>query len=518
MNKESKRVLLTKVPLMLASSLLAGCAIAIWLPGGGNFSSGFLATSLLILLSEAILFFLWRMVGSGKLLAWLIILTFVLRLGSGISLSVLLPLYGHGSAEELAGHVFTDAYNRDQAAWNLAKSDQSLLSSFTQNFVSDQYGGLLALSATVYRYLSPDAHRPYLIQILAALAAAMGIPFFWAAVRKRWGDKVAKMATWILVLFPESILLGSYQMREPFLISLAVIAFWATQQWPEFKTKALICFGLSIFCMAVISSQMAIPIFFFCILWVLFDTLSNDQMSTKMKVRVWVGFVLFTVLVAAITWKWLFNRVTWNILVTVQNSGVLQSLNGAIGNGNSNLMRLTVTIYGIFQPVLPAVIIDPALFIWKFIGILRSMGWYLMIPFLVYGTFAVFKARVGKERKTLVMMVVMIWVWIIISSMRAGGGQWDDPRYRVIFLPWMALLVALAYQWVKEAHSPWLWRIVLVEGIFVVVFGFWYFSRYYPFGWVPSFSLIIFIIIGLSALFLAGCIGLDMISRQKRRI
>ena len=223
-------------------------------------------------------------------------------------------------AEELAGHVFTDAFQRDQAAWDLAKSQTPLWAPFKQDFVSDQYGGLLALSAGVYRYLSPDAHRPYLIQILAALAAALGIPFFWLTVRKRWGDDVAKIASWIMVLYPESILLGSYQMREPFLISLIAIAFWALLTWPQRKVRTLIIFSGSLLGLALFSSKVALPVAGFCLLWLILSQLTRLT-SFRWKVLGWISMVVVALALVGISWDWLFYRITYPILKSIHNSG-----------------------------------------------------------------------------------------------------------------------------------------------------------------------------------------------------
>jgi hypothetical protein len=54
-------------------------------------------------------------------------------------------------------------------------------------------------------------------------------------------------------------------------------------------------------------------------------------------------------------------------------------------------------------------------------------------------------------------------VWILISSARAGGDQWDNPRYRTIFLPWLALICAWGWDYARRMKNPWLWRILVVK-------------------------------------------------------
>ena len=370
--------------LMLVLSLAAGAAMSAWVVKGGSFVTGWLVTSLFLVVGWLILFGLWKIAGGGKLLAWMVALAFLLRLGSGLVLTATVKIaFANGTEDERAGYIFTDAYNRDQAAWVLARSSTPILTTFRKDFVSDQYGGLLALSAVIYRYLSPDVQRPYLIQILAALAAAMGVPFFWAAVRKRWNTKIAQIATWLLVLYPESVLLGSYQMREPFLISLAAIAFWAVVTWPQQKLLSGVVFAGSLGGMALISSQIALPVAGFCLVWLFLDWL-NKVTSLRGKVLAWTGLVIIGLAMLAISWEWLYSRTTWDILVTIHNSGILQSLISTIGDPNSNSMRLFVIAYGILQPVLPAALIDPgAKAVMQVVGILRARG--LVPPAAVAG-------------------------------------------------------------------------------------------------------------------------------------
>ena len=80
--------------------------------------------------------------------------------GVGVATTVLLPDNGFDTEQQNAGYLFYDAYRRDLQGWDLAVSDQPLWASFREEFTTDQYAtGLLSLSAAVYRYLSPDAHR-----------------------------------------------------------------------------------------------------------------------------------------------------------------------------------------------------------------------------------------------------------------------------------------------------------------------------------------------------------------------
>ena len=75
-------------------------------------------------------------------------------------------------------------------------------------------------------------------------------------------------------------------------------------------------------------------------------------------------------------------------------------------------------------------------------------------------------------------MIVTV-VWTLISSARAGGDQWDNPRYRSIMLIWMLIPAAWAYVTTLEKRSPWLWRLLALEVFYIGFFIQWYLSRYY---------------------------------------
>ena len=118
-------------------------------------------------------------------------MSFALRLVIGIILFAALPVYGYDEAPPNNGYLYLDAYARDTDAWQLASSGDSLLTAFQNEFRTDQYGGLLSLSAAIYRTFSPDAHRPLLILILTSFFTSLGLPFLWKAISTRWDEKTA---------------------------------------------------------------------------------------------------------------------------------------------------------------------------------------------------------------------------------------------------------------------------------------------------------------------------------------
>ena len=116
----------------------------------------------------------------------IILFAFIFRLGLGISASILLPQVGYQSKTQQAGYLFFDAYRRDTQAWDLAQSTKPLLNAFSGKFSSDQYGGLLWISAAIYRYFSTptaltqssEAHQPLMIVFLAVIVGSIVIAMF----------------------------------------------------------------------------------------------------------------------------------------------------------------------------------------------------------------------------------------------------------------------------------------------------------------------------------------------------
>ena len=457
-------------------SVIGGVLLGAWIASfsPGVFFRSWLASSLLLALSFWGLILAWKWAGGGKVLAWMIITAFALRLGVGIATTVLLPENGFDTEQQNAGYLFYDAYRRDLQAWDLSQSNQPLWASFRDEFTTDQYGGLLSLSAAVYRYISPDEHRPILILILAAFVASLGVPFLWRTVSKRWNNSLADLTAWIYVLYPDGVLFSASQMREPFLIGLISISFWAVMNLEKSSRRTMGVLFLSVLGMGVISSRVAVMVV--AVLAVIFWVEKLIPKSDSWRKIGWVALALFGVAVVILSWDWMRNSSSWDILVTELGSGWVQKVIEEIGEW----VRLPfVIVYGIAQPVLPAAIAYPTLLIWKIIAIARALGWYLLVPFLFYSLFTVWKVGLKKERRILLWLMFFIVVWIVISSARAGGDQWDNPRYRMIFIPWMALLAAWSVRWAWEYKDIWLARWLVVEGIFLYYFTNWYFSRYF---------------------------------------
>ncbi len=481
---------------------------------GSNWLRGWLAYSLLLGVSAVSLVFAGRLTTPGRPAFAAAITAFSARLVIGVALTVLLPVIGYANnAEHQAGYVFTDAYNRDHQAWELARSDQPLSAAFSGEYESDQYGGLLGLSTLLYRFLSPDAHRQMLLLTLNASAAAWGVLLLWHALRSLFGERPATFAAWAFALYPESVLLASSQMREALIIpavALTVFAyarFRAKQRgwWAWLAAAALILFPIQ-------------PLAGFAAFGVLagfwlFDAASLQGWSHRRGLLVGgvilaVGAVALLVAGAILAnlpsvqgagpfgtlLTWLRNNFTFQSYLAERASGMLQKL---LDSTPEPLHWLVILVYGIAQPVLPAVVGDPgAAWVMRLIGLLRAGGWYALAPFLVYAQMGLLRLRGEPRRWQLLWLSLVGWAWIAVSALNAGGDQWDNPRYRTILLAWLALLAGWAWDWAKRRKDAWLGRWLAVEAVFVLLFTEWYLGRVYP--GVPHLDIQVMILLTLA--------------------
>lgn len=494
---------------VLAASLGLG-ALTQAVLGVGDFLPGFLITSGLIFVVGCVLYAAWRKAGAGKVLAWMMFLAFFIRLGYGVLLAWGLPRYGYEEPPQQAGYVFDDAFRRDRNAWVLSQSDKPLTRAFSGDYETDQYGGLLALSGFVNRYLSPDMHRPILVVIIGAGAMALSVAFLLAGLKRKNNGKAALWAGWILALYPEGILLGASQMREPFLILFFTMMFWAAMRWLDEKNDwlALIAFGVSALSLLLFSFRVGPAMIGAVLLWV-WVIKSRDLRKPWLKTAVWT---LIVVTLAAGGWfmrDWVSEVLRWDILLTIERSGRVQF---HLGSLPAWLHFPFILTYGLLQPVLPAAIAAPAPWIWQSLAIFRALGWYLLFPLMAYALIRVWHLSPSIKRRSLIVLVLIVSAWVIVASARAGGDQWDNPRYRTVFLPWMAVVAAWSLAYAQETKDRWLARVFYIEIIFLTFFTHWYISRYYPY--FPRLEL--WVMVGLILALSLGVVIAGWLSDRRR--
>jgi hypothetical protein len=411
----------------------------------------------------------------AKLAGWATAVSFSVRLVIGIILFAALPIYGYDEAPPNNGYLYLDAYARDTDAWRLAASGDSLLSAFENEFRTDQYGGLLSLSAAVYRTVSPDGHRPLLILILTSFFTSLGLPFLWKAISNRWDEKTANATAWIYALYPESVILGASQMREPILIGLSAIIFWGVIEWSRNRRNSIIALSLSAVGMAFISLKAAAAILLGMILWF---CLENILPHVDKKWRTLTTLLLVVVIAVGLflSWGWLVDSSKWDLYLMESSSGRIQWEVELIGE---RFRAPFIIGYGAAQPVLPATIVYPGIPITRAISVFRALGWYLLVPLMFSGFLLMWKNQSRENKTVFLLFFILALVWTFVSSARAGGDQWDNPRYRSLFLVWMVFLAGWSWVETLRRRSPWLWRILFLEVVYIAFFIQWYLSRYF---------------------------------------
>ena len=497
--------------ISFAAALVISLALAALQPP--PFFSAWYGTNLLLWLSFFLGLRAWRYLSGGRLLAILMLVTFFTRLLLGLFFYTTLPEIGFNNAAEDAGYVYADAYTRDNYALILARSDTQLSSVFTGDKHVDQYGGLLFLSAGVYRFFSLDESRPLLITILGSLVMTVGLAFLYDALKRRWGEKVALVSGWFFALYPEGMLLGSSQMREPFLIGFFCIAFWAVITWREKTGQKILFYLVPIILSLVISLPFGAINAGFILAFGFVEWLMAQK---KDSVRT-IGFAVLAVagVIALVAgWMWIKPTIYYDAFITRVSSGNMTVL---LDRLDPKLAIPFITFYGFTQPFLPGALTDESVPVWKTIAIVRSLGWWFVLPFMLYGFFAVWKAQPRSDRWGLVVVALSLAAWILVSSLRAGGDQWDNPRYRALLIPWFALLVGWCWQHIRKGHLAWFLRWLAVLLIFFVVFFLWYMFRYQVIkNYIGFFDMIRVIAAGSAAVLLTG-IAWDLFKWFKSR-
>jgi hypothetical protein len=514
-----------KIGALSVAIALVGLTLAL-VDGGRSWWAGWAAYSLLLAVAASLILATNQVLKVSPAALKIAVSSFLLRVAIGLALILLLPIAGHQTSEvSLAGYVFKDAYIRDSQAWQLASSSQTLAHAFSGTFSGDQYGSMLATSAALYRFISPDAHRPLLVVILTGMVSAAGVLFLWKAAKHWLDEKIATLAALVFAFYPESVLLGSSQMREAFIISGTAVAFYGLQGIGGERRAGWVWLSLAFLILLFFHPPSALATFVVISgLWVLEH---NQRLSWK-QLGVFASILIVALLVVFSVWSnlpsmeganpvtffftWLENNFTFQAHQLERSSGWMQKLYRQILD---QWWPAVVVSYGITRPVLPAAVFDPAPWIWVVINVLRATGWYILAPLLVYGFFSSFRAPNEGRRSQIIWLHVVIWAWIILSSANAGGDQWDNPRYRTIFLTWQALAGSWAFWWAYNQKDAWLKRLLAAEGLFLLALSQWYASRIFRLWEVQNIWLVILTAVLLGALVFIGGWLLDRRKRSK---
>jgi hypothetical protein len=203
---------------------------------------------------------------------------------------------------------------------------------------------------------------------------------------------------------------------------------------------------------------------------------------------------------------WFQSAVRFDAYQLERDSGWVQKI---FDEGPAWIRLPFIAVYGIFQPVLPATIVRPTIWIWKLILFPRALAWYAMLPILVLSFTAAAAQESKKMRNLILWLSLLAWTLILLASLRGGADLFDNPRYRTIFFVWQAILAGYVWVWWRETRNGWFSRIILMEVVFLLFFTQWYASRYFFWGAQLPFAVMVDLILGLWAIILGIGLWLD---------
>jgi hypothetical protein len=483
--------ILAGVILIILSMLLA------WLSSGFLSISGWLNFGAVLVLASGILVLGWRSLAQETpptWLAWVLLLAVLLRLGMGVFWTQALPVWGYGTDVEQAGYVLDDAYKRDPVAWELAVSERPLFHAFTAYRGSDQYGGFLFASALVYRYLGGSTHQPLLMVILCAAVSALAVLYTWGFARRLLNDQVAYFAAWGLAVYPEAVLLGSAQMRESVTLTFAAAAGYGLLRYRQDHRLANLFYFLIPIALSLVISP---PSTALILLVLVVLALALDEFRLLRRKNLWLVLAGLMILAGIGIWLawgqiapegvtnpfglldwWLRKSADYQAFLTKQASGWVQR----IFRSTPEVLHLPLlVVYGIVQPFLPAAIFAGGAPIWQAIAVWRSLGWAVLLLLLIYALWV--WVRSPRRSPAIGALHLILWLVILIASLRSGGDQWDNPRYRAILASFQIVVAAWGLVEGRRKADPWLKRILIAGLLVFAWFVPWYLRRYTPLTW-----------------------------------
>lgn len=507
---------------------MAGSIALVLMDGRQPTLAGWLAYAVVLGLCAALTWLAWRGLAPLNPPNWLslaMLMAFVARLGLAVAFTHLLPAYGSGRDHQLAGYFYPDAYDRDRIAWEFGRSDRPLWDLSPREQRADQYGGLLLWSAAGYRVLSPDAHRPLLVTLQAAWASAITVLFTWGFVTLAFGAAAATFAAWLMALYPESVLLGASQMREPFLglgLALMLFGYSRLRRGETRKGAAPLAVGalLSLFlsppslvtAAALLGlawlwerrARLRLPV------WGIGLILLGAALAIVLTIRAWAGAGVWAASPLGVLWAWVTRTGQYELYVLERGSGMVQAL---FRQTPAWAHAPLATAYGLVRPLLPAALFEPGLPLAQSVEVLRSVGWTFLLPFLIYAPLAA--PRAAGWRSLAMALAWVVWLTAILASFRGGADGWDNVRYRAAYLVIQAAVAGWAWAEARRRRDPWLARVGwMVLGV-VIAFGQWYASRYLG---TPGLSLAATLAAAVGAVLILALAFVVLDWRRRRRL
>ncbi|HEY5119141.1 MAG TPA: hypothetical protein VII90_06765 [Anaerolineales bacterium] len=431
-------------------------------------------------------------------------------LGMRVTFLIIVPLamqlWGYPSDKNRIGLVETDALNATSKAWNAAQSNQPVLETWTQGS-GDNTGGITVMGVIIFRLFSSDQERALLLGLLAAAVSALTVIPTFRLANELFSERVARVAAVIAAVFPEAVMLGALDVQQGYLalvLGVELLAVAGLMLWkkpdpgklgaprPVIAAVALV---LSLVAMFLLSYQFFILSLFCGALFAVWLADPRRRIGRILWIAAGLGLLALIILhilslrdVIPSDSDYLYSQyhylygLAWSEYDKIAATGGGDLFQSVLASMDRTIAFLLAALYGLLQPVLPAAIGHRNLTaqgggFWQALGIYRSLGWYLLLPVLIYGSLKSLRGLIS--RKPEVILAVIFWGIAFIGSYRAFGDQWDNPRYRFFAFVPMALLAAWAWVEWREKRDPWFLRIAIPFAIAVIGLTIWYLLRDY---------------------------------------
>jgi hypothetical protein len=429
-----------------------------------------------------------------------------LRLVFLIIVPVAMLLWGYSSDRNRIGLVETDALNATTKAWQAAQSNDPVLASWRQGS-GDNTGGITVMGVILFRLFSSDQKRALLLGLLACAVTSLTVVPAFRLANGLFTGRVAKAAALIAAVYPEAVMLGSLHEQQGYLalvLGVEMLAIAGLIKSKEANTgelglptprMAATLLVLSLAAMFLLSSQFFILSIFCGALWAVWLSDPRRAVGRILWFAAGLGVLVLIILrvlnmadVIPSDADYLYSLyhhlygLAWSEFDKMATAGGGDLFQSVLATMDRTGAFLLAALYGLLQPVLPAAIGHRSLTangggFWQALGIYRSLGWYLLLPILIYGSLKSLRGFIS--RKPEAALTFLFWALAIIGSYRAFGDQWDNPRYRLFaFIP-MTLLAAWAWATWREKRDAWFLRIAIPFAAAVVGLTVWYILRDY---------------------------------------
>jgi hypothetical protein len=433
-----------------------------------------------------------------------------LALGMRLTFLIVVPvamlLWGYASDRNRIGLVETDALNATTKAWRDTQSNEPVLASWRQGS-GDNTGGITVMGVILFRLFSSDQERALLLGLLACAVTSLTVVPAFRLANGLFSGGVAKAAALIAAVYPEAVMLGSLHVQQGYLalvlgVELLAVAGLILRKETSAGDLGLprpgiaaVLLVLSLAAMFLLSSQFFILSIFCGALLAVW--LSDPRRSVGRILWFATGLaILFLIVLRVLNLAdvipsdsdYLYSQyhylygLAWSEFDKIAAAGGGDLFQSVLATMDRSMAFLLAALYGLLQPVLPAAIGHRNLTahgggFWQALGIYRSLGWYLLLPVLIYGSLKSLRGIISRKPEAVLAMI--FWAIAIIGSYRAFGDQWDNPRYRLfVFIP-MTLLASWAWVTWREKRDVWFLRITIPFAVAVVGLTVWYILRDY---------------------------------------